>query len=323
MGEVVGFVTRTRSRANEALFGVTSGVPPLSRMEAVASRADGTIVGEFASIGSAQRAVERSLGGQLLSWFREDLNGDIEHWRGELRQFWPGDLNPGAGQGPTFTQQGLLQGGVWVRADKLTELVPAAAPPSTEQNIARWKSIDGAGTTRLTAASAATTPGFADGDETTTGRPAARFDGAQSLPSNLTLSPPYSVHVIASFADLAADRASAVAIGALENFSLNVTAADLPELVVDSTAITAAAISAGDTVILSAVHHAADVDFYVNGTFVGTVVAVASSGAVTVSLAGDPWQGDIFEVILAPNELNDNVNAKIIRYALDRYNIVT
>ena len=46
MGETLGFVTRTVGGTNDAMFGITSGTPQLSRNQVVATKGDGQRVGE-------------------------------------------------------------------------------------------------------------------------------------------------------------------------------------------------------------------------------------------------------------------------------------
>lgn len=323
MGETVGFVTRTAGGRTVSMGGSPGVVAPQSRNQFVAKKADGTLLGaDFSSIRDAQRAVEASVGSGLLRWERSDLVLDIEHWAGSKRDFWPGDLNA-PNQGTLTPATGLLNGGLWVRADKARRLAPAAPPPSTELVIRRWQSLDGSGTITATAASG-TSPTFAGGDDTTTGRPAARFSPGDFMSTTLTgFGPTYSVHAVVSFAGLGAGARYVITIGAEENFSLFVNASNEPTLIVDSTTLSASAVTAGDTFLLTAVHHATDVDFFVNGVLIGTVVDVAASGTCVISnaTAGDSWDGDIFELIVVPDDLNTVINEQIINYALDHYGI--
>lgn len=322
MGEIQGFVTRTRGRTSEAMFGITSGTPPLSRNEMVATKRDGTIIGEFDSIGSAQRAVERSAGGQLLSWFRQDLNTDIEHWRGVSREFYPGDLNPGGGQNVS-PAGGLLIDGLWFRADQGLRLGPQIGGAPTPQLVSRWASFDGSGNS-ASSPSVAERATYADATDilTSTGFPGLQFETGKHLTTTLaSLEPPYSVFAAVSYSAAAASEIITT-IGSFTNFSFSVSAAGDVQVRSDSNVGTAAvAIADGTTFVLSAVQHADTVDIFYNGVQGAGIPAVSTpvAGSPTISLVSDSWRDVIFELLVVPSDLNDNVVAKINRYFTDRY----
>lgn len=311
MGEVRGFVTRTLGRTNQGLFGVTSGNAPLNRNQVEASKADGTQIGAFASIREAQSAVERSGGGGLLSWFREDLPSSIEHWRGESRDFYPGALGA------------VLEGGLWLRGDQgLTRQVPAALPPSTTKLLAKWASFDGERNDAI-ATTTLLRPTVADAIEipTTTGRPGILFDAGNAMTTSIALmSPPYSAYAAVSYTDQSRIQMIA-SIGALANFSLIVDATSEIQVRSDGKIQSVTTIADGTTFILGAIQHATTTVVTLNGVTIGTLdPATPAEGAPLISNSADAWAGVIFEYLLVPTDVNPNIDAKILRYLLDRYN---
>jgi hypothetical protein len=323
MGEIQGFVTRTLGRTNQALFGITSGVAEISRNQVVASKANGTIIGEFSSIGEAQRAVERSLGSGFLSWTRQNLRQDIEHWRGESRKFFPGDLNPGTG--PVLSPgPGLLEGGLWFRADQgIRRLVPAAPPPSKTQLVATWSSFDGSGNSA--SAGVGARPTLANGVDilTTTGLAGVLFDAGEFMSTTLAaLAPPYSIFVAVSYTDQSRQQ-NIIQVGAPTNFSFAVDAGGDIEVRSDSKVdVPALGLADGTTFVLSAVQHADSTDIWLNGEPVTGIPGpgvTPVSAAVELSSVSDAWAGAIFEVIVTPSDLNPNIVAKLNHYLVDRY----
>lgn len=318
MGEIRGFVTRALGRTNQGMMGGTSGNAAISRNQVRATRADGSDIGVFSSVPAAQRAVERTVGGGLLSWFRADLNSQIESWRGESRDFFPGDLNPGNGQ-QLNPSGGLLNGGLWVRADKLVTLQPASPPPSTDKIITRWRSMDGSGSV-IASADASVAANFDGGDNTTTGRPAAVFGDGDNYRTNISaLSPTYSAFWAFSWTDFGRDEIL-FSVGADTNFGMRMTAGGELSYRSAAKSIEVAGSTDGQTFVIGMVQHATTCDCYLGDTLLGTLPAVTpAAGAVTISSDATSWVGQIFEGLIVPTDLNPNIVAKIQRYMLDRY----
>lgn len=315
MGEIQGFVTRTRGRANQAILGVTSGVNQFSRTQVSATKADGTLIGQFPTIREAQRAVELSAGGNFLKWRRQNLRLDIEHWRGESQSFYPGDL----GQ--------LLQGGAWFRANQGLRLAPLAPPPSVTKKLARWNSFDGDGIFATVAAGSVV---YADAEVITTaaGQPAMQLSAGDLIVTTLAAggpggqaSRPWSAYAAVTFQDPGGVNDYIVlTIGAISNFTLRVSNGLNIEVVSDTATLVGPPIVDGQTFVVGAIQHATGTDVYVDGDLVGTLAGTTPvDGDLNLSSVSDAFNGDLYEVLLVNTDVNPNLNDKIFRYYIERY----
>lgn len=308
MGELVGFVTRSRGAANLDMFGVTGQSPAGQHNQFVACKINGVRIDSYATLAQARQAVEKSTGSGLLKWTRVDLPNRIEHWEGRSTDFYPGDLGP------------LLEGGGWWKGG-----VALVGPNAVQSKVSRWVSQDGSAAPNLVQATQAT---LADRPSLVTedvgALPAMGFSTnvTEFMGTNLTIVSPMTIVAVVK-PELCAHGLSQVVVqSAGFSYYLDAAAGYRWTFSLAAAAVSGPVATMGDAAIISVISNtvaAGGAEAFINGVSFGTLNLQAASNQVSISDAVTSWGGTISELIMVPAALGLPKHDALVTYCRKKY----